>query len=82
VDVRLLGPGLRPLGINAVGSSFHAVHHGLRGVASLFGIHAAPTRLRRRRLKSAARDAADPPVLVGNGRAVSDAARGVPPPGR
>ena len=56
IDVRLLGPGMRLLGINAVGTTFHAVHHGLRGVGAAFGIHTAPTRLLHRRLKAIARE--------------------------
>ncbi len=65
VDVRLLGPGLRPLRINAVGTAFHVAHHGLRAVASTVGVHATPTRLHRRRLKTMARDAASSvPVSV------------------
>jgi CelD/BcsL family acetyltransferase involved in cellulose biosynthesis len=51
VDIRLFGPGLRNLCVNATGSSVQLLHHALRSTASRFGAHDAPTKLHRHALK-------------------------------
>lgn len=51
VDVRLLGPGLRNLAINTVGSSVQAAHECLRRVGAAGGRQGSATRFQRRRMK-------------------------------
>jgi CelD/BcsL family acetyltransferase involved in cellulose biosynthesis len=54
IDVRLLGPGLRNLAVNTVGSSVQALHQCLRSAGAAGGRQGSAARLQRRRLKKRA----------------------------
>lgn len=54
-DVRLLGPGVRNLAVNAIGSSVHAMHQCLRRAGAVGGRQGSATRLQRRRMKKRTR---------------------------
>ncbi len=51
VDIRLLGPGVRALAVNMIGSSVHTLHYGLRSVGAAGGAQGSATRIQRHRLK-------------------------------
>lgn len=51
LDVRLLGPGLRPLAVNAIGSSVQTLHLGIGRAAAAVGISATANQLQLRRMK-------------------------------
>jgi CelD/BcsL family acetyltransferase involved in cellulose biosynthesis len=54
IDVRLLGPGLRNLTVNALGSSVQALHQVLRRAGEAGGRKGSAARFQRRRMKKRA----------------------------